>query len=166
MADTTVELRAPLPDGASRATLTWLAKGAKAAPTTRGLAAAASLTSYSKSGIASTVRLSLDEADGYLADAESLRSGRTPAPRRTPAPPTPAPPTPRPAQPTRAGGNRSVCARCGARLSLVGPMHLLHVEDLDSFYRKAFDPALLSTSTVYRYECATCHAVEFFTTAG
>ena len=59
-----------------------------------------------------------------------------------------------------------MCARCGARLGLVGPMHLVHVEDLDSFYRKAFDPAMLATSTVYRYECASCRSVELFTTAG
>jgi nitrate reductase cytochrome c-type subunit len=43
-------------------------------------------------------------------------------------------------------------------------MHLVHVEDLDGFYRKKFDPAVLATTTVYRYQCAQCHSVEFFDT--
>jgi hypothetical protein len=43
-------------------------------------------------------------------------------------------------------------------------MHLVHVEDLDAFYRAAFDPAVLATSSVYRYQCEHCHAVEFFDT--
>jgi hypothetical protein len=61
--------------------------------------------------------------------------------------------------------NRTACSRCGGRLSLIGPRHLVHIEDLDAFYRRAFDPRSLATTTVYEYECGACHRVETFTTA-
>jgi hypothetical protein len=42
---------------------------------------------------------------------------------------------------------------------------VVHIEDLDAFYRRTFDPRSLATTTVYEYECTGCHGIAQFTTA-
>jgi hypothetical protein len=61
--------------------------------------------------------------------------------------------------------NRTTCGRCGGRLTSNGPKHIVHVEDLNAFYRKTFSSSMLATTTVYEYECSACHQLAMFTTA-
>jgi hypothetical protein len=191
MSDTSIELQPPLPDGLRGARLTWLAAATgKPKPTTAERAVAALLERQLESGFSDQVRLSVQEADEFLRQVDRAQGRRArPAPRRTTTP-TPAPTT-APTSPTRhaprktplprTGGttapaprttptgrvpaaNRTTCGRCGGRLQSNGPKHVVHVEDLNAFYRKTFSPEMLATTTVYEYECTACHHLDTFTT--
>lgn len=171
-----IELRPPLPEGLRGARLTWLSSAKGKTATTRERAAAALLERQLASGFEDQVRLSVAEADEFLRQVD-IAQGRRPrtAPKRAPSttpPVTPSRPAPRraPAPAPGAGGrvaaaNRTTCHRCGGRLQFSGPRHVVHIEDLDAFYRRAFDPRSLATATVYEYECTACHAIVQFTTA-
>jgi hypothetical protein len=166
----------------------------KPKPTTAERAIAALLERQLESGFTDQVRLSVQEADEFLRQvdrAQGRRARPTPrrtttpapaptgqtrqAPRKTPLPRTsgttaPAPRTGTTTAPrtTPTGrlptANRTTCGRCGGRLQSNGPKHVVHVEDLNAFYRKTFSPEMLATTTVYEYECTACHHLDTFAT--
>jgi hypothetical protein len=171
MSGTSIELTPPLPDGLRSATLTWVAAGAGGAPkpTTRDRAAAAILERRNESGFDDQVRLSVEEADAFLNDVDVLHGRRpsrptAPKPGRGPRSAPAGPPAPSSGVNTVAA-ERSTCSRCAGRMQFSGPRHHVHIEDLDSFYRREFDQRMLATTTVYVYECAACHHLDMFTTA-
>lgn len=173
-----IELRPPLPDQLRGARLTWLSSAKGTTATTRERAVAALLERQLASGFDDQVRLSVAEADEFLRQVD-IAQGRRPRPAPKPAPrkappattPRPAPRrAPTPSTPTSGGGrvaagNRTTCHRCGGHLRFSGPRHVVHIEDLDAFYRRTFDPRSLATTTVYEYECTGCHGIAQFTTA-
>ncbi len=167
MSETSINLTPPLPDGLRGGTLTWVAAGAGTPkPTTRERAAAAILERKNDSGFDDQVRLTVEEADVFLNEVDALH-GRRPSRPTAPKPSTrpQGPPAPASNSGRAAGANRSTCSRCGGRLQFNGPQHVVHIEDLDAFYRREFDQRMLATTTVYLYECTACHHIDTFTTA-
>ncbi|MGB8858608.1 MAG: hypothetical protein WCC60_05100 [Ilumatobacteraceae bacterium] len=173
MSDTTLDFGPPLPNELTRLTVVWVRGGETSpTPTARAGADAALVTRITKAGTSNEQRVTLEEADQLLDEVTRLQGRRTrpsapstptrvprtgPSPRTTPARPS-GPPAP-------AARSRSWCGPCNASREPVGPRHVLSVDDLDGFYRGGLAAARVSVTTVYEYECATCHSLETFTTA-
>lgn len=167
---TTLEFDAPLPNELLKLSITWVrGKGDKPTPTDEASADGAIVERTTKVGLKNEARVTMDEAHALLDEVEKLqgRSSRQTTRPRTPSttrPPTTSTTTRAPS--TRAGGSsRSVCARCDVVRTLVGPRHVLSVEDLDGFSQRGLDGAQVVCTTVYEYECPTCHSLESFATA-
>lgn len=174
----TLEFNAPLPNELLKLSVTWVrGKGDKPTPTDEASADGAIVERTTKVGLKNTARATIDEAHALLDEVEKLQgrfSRQTTRPKSTPTTRPRTPSTTRPpttstttrAPSTRAGGSsRSVCPRCDVARDLVGPRHVLSVEDLDGFSRRGLDGAQVVCNTVYEYECPTCHSLESFATA-
>lgn len=156
----TIDFDPPLPLELMKLSITWV-RGTRESPTPtdEGSADGAIIMRTTKAGLKNEARATIAEARDLLTQVEQLQG----TPHRQPSQTTTRQPT-RPPSST-ASTSRSVCAGCSSARSLVGPRHIVSVEDLDGFSRHGLDGGSVVCTTTYEYECPTCHSLESFATA-